>query len=94
MAPITNARLLFNSSIHTGKSLAYPFLYHFFSMRLPRHLGYPEPGKTTVYDTTEKIDLQTVALDGGILIKTLELSVDPYLRSQMREEDKSPAVSR
>lgn len=63
-------------------------------MRLPRHLGYPEPGKTTVYDTTEKIDLQTVALDGGILIKTLELSVDPYLRSQMREEDKSPAVSR
>ena len=70
------------------------FYTTFFSMRLPHHLGYPEPGKTTVYDTTEKIDLQTVALDGGILIKTLELSVDPYLRSQMREEDKSPAVSR
>ena len=70
------------------------FYTTFFSMRLPRHLGYPEPGKTTVYDTTEKIDLQTVALDGGVLIKTLELSVDPYLRSQMREEDKSPAVSR
>jgi hypothetical protein len=41
---------------------------------------YPEPGKTTVYDTTEMIDLETVVLNGGILIKTLELSIDPYMR--------------
>ena len=58
------------------------------------HSGYPEPGKTTVYDTTETIDLQTVLLNGGILIKTLELSVDPYMRGRMREpEAKSYTVS-
>jgi len=45
---------------------------------------YPEPGKTTVYDTTETIDLETVDLNGGILIKVLELSIDPYLRGRMR----------
>ena len=46
--------------------------------------GYPEPGKTTVYDTTEMIDLKTVALNGGFLVKTLELSIDPYFRGRMR----------
>ena len=58
------------------------------------HSGYPEPGKTTVYDTTEIIDLQTVVLNGGILIKTLELSIDPYIRGRMRApEVKSYSVS-
>jgi hypothetical protein len=47
--------------------------------------GYPEPGKTTVYDTKETIDVQTVELKGGFLVKTLELSVDPYMRGRMRE---------
>ncbi|PBK87212.1 NAD(P)-binding protein [Armillaria gallica] len=47
--------------------------------------GYPEPGKTTVYDTTQTIDLENVPLNGGILIKTLVLSVDPYLRGKMRD---------
>ena len=45
--------------------------------------GYPEPGKTTVYDTTETIDLQSVALNGGFLIKTLELSIDPFMSMLM-----------
>ena len=49
--------------------------------------GYPEPGKTTVYDTTETIDLETVVLNGGILIKTLELSIDPYIRDRMRARE-------
>ena len=58
------------------------------------HSGYPEPGKTTVYDTTETIDLNLVALNGGILIKTLELSIDPYIRDRMRvPEAKSYSVS-
>ena len=56
--------------------------------------GFPEPGKTTVYDTTETIDLETVVLNGGILIKTLELSIDPYIRGRMRApEAKSYTVS-
>ncbi len=47
--------------------------------------GFPEPGKTTVYDETQTIDLETVSLHGGILIKVLELSIDPYLRGRMRD---------
>ncbi|KAK0189999.1 hypothetical protein F5146DRAFT_647302 [Armillaria mellea] len=47
--------------------------------------GYPEPGKTTVYTTAQTIDLENVPLNGGILIKTLVLSVDPYLRGKMRD---------
>jgi NADPH-dependent curcumin reductase CurA len=40
------------------------------------------------------IDLQTVVLNGGILIKTLELSIDPYMRGRMRApEIKSYSVS-
>ncbi|KAF8192152.1 hypothetical protein BJ912DRAFT_849069 [Pholiota molesta] len=49
--------------------------------------GYPEPGKTTVYDTTRTIDLERVALDGGVLVKLLDLSVDPYLRGRMRSPE-------
>ena len=63
-------------------------------MRFFRHSGYPEPGKTTVYDTTEMIYLETVVLNGGILIETLELSIDPYIRGRMRApETKSYSVS-
>ncbi|KAF9026631.1 alcohol dehydrogenase [Hymenopellis radicata] len=55
--------------------------------------GYPEPGKTTVYDSTQTIDLNSVALNGGILVKTLVVSVDPYQRGKMREPNtKSYAI--
>ncbi|TBU57233.1 NAD(P)-binding protein [Dichomitus squalens] len=45
--------------------------------------GYPVPGKTTVYDESETIDLDIVTLNGGILVKILALAVDPYLRRKM-----------
>ncbi|KAJ7016543.1 chaperonin 10-like protein [Mycena alexandri] len=45
--------------------------------------GFPVPGETTVYDTTPTIDPDTVPLNGGFLIKTLVLSVDPYFRVAM-----------
>jgi len=51
--------------------------------------GFPEPGKTTIYDTTETIDPDTVPLDGGFLLKTLDLSIDPYMRGRMRPPSKS-----
>ncbi|KAF8825101.1 hypothetical protein HHX47_DHR7000322 [Lentinula edodes] len=55
--------------------------------------GYPVPGKTTVYDATNIIDLENEPLNGGILVKTLVLSVDPYLRGMMRApESKSYTV--
>ncbi|KAF9530259.1 alcohol dehydrogenase [Crepidotus variabilis] len=45
--------------------------------------GFPEPGKTIIYDDASIIDLDNVPLEGGVLIKTLELSVDPYFRNRM-----------
>ncbi|KAJ7300424.1 chaperonin 10-like protein [Mycena albidolilacea] len=65
MAPVTNARVLFNA--------------------IPK--DFPVPGETTVYDTTQKIDLAGVPLNGGFLIMTLVLSVDPYMRDQMRSPE-------
>ncbi|KAF9002396.1 alcohol dehydrogenase [Hymenopellis radicata] len=47
--------------------------------------GYPVPGRTVVYDASKTIDPETVPLKGGILIKTLVLSSDPYLRGKMRD---------
>ena len=54
--------------------------------------GYPEPGKTLILDKSETIDLDNVPLNGGVLVKVLVLSIDPYLRELMTE-DKSYAVS-
>ncbi|KAJ6475587.1 hypothetical protein C8R45DRAFT_1159745 [Mycena sanguinolenta] len=48
---------------------------------------FPVPGETTVYDTTQTIDLSNVPLNGGFLLKTLVLSVDPYMRGRMREAE-------
>ena len=57
-------------------------------------IGYPVPGKTTVYDESQTIDLDNVPLNGGVLVKTLVLSVDPYMRGRMRRpEIKSYSVS-
>ncbi|KAJ6555446.1 chaperonin 10-like protein [Mycena vulgaris] len=73
MAPITNARVLFNS--------------------VPK--DYPVPGETTVYDTTQKVDIDTQPLNGGFLVKTLVLSIDPYMRGWMicPEKESSPAFT-
>ncbi|KAK7691642.1 hypothetical protein QCA50_005041 [Cerrena zonata] len=49
--------------------------------------GYPDPNKTVVYDDSQTIDLDTVALDGGVLVKVLVLSIDPYMRGKMRHPD-------
>ncbi|KAJ6488877.1 hypothetical protein C8R45DRAFT_993083 [Mycena sanguinolenta] len=49
---------------------------------------FPVPGETTVYDATQTIDLDGVPLNGGFLIKTLVLSVDPYMRNRMHGPEK------
>ncbi|KIK68085.1 hypothetical protein GYMLUDRAFT_36914 [Collybiopsis luxurians FD-317 M1] len=49
--------------------------------------GYPIPGKTTILDKSQIIDVDTVALNGSILVKVLVLSIDPYLRGKMRPVD-------
>ena len=40
-----------------------------------------------VYDETETIDLENAPLDGGVLVKILVLSIDPYLRGKMRNAE-------
>ena len=46
--------------------------------------GLIEPGVTTKY-VEEEIDLDNAPLDGGVLLKTLALSSDPYMRYRMRD---------
>ncbi|CAA7264360.1 unnamed protein product [Cyclocybe aegerita] len=46
--------------------------------------GLPIPGQSTIYDTSELIDPDNVPLDGGFLLKTLELSIEPYMTTMMR----------
>lgn len=55
-------------------------------MLTPNLSGAPVPRKDLVHDTSETIDLDNVPLKGGILAKALVLSIDPYVRSRLREE--------
>ncbi|KAI0088197.1 hypothetical protein BDY19DRAFT_949522 [Irpex rosettiformis] len=50
-----------------------------------RPQDYPIPGKTTVYDESETIDLDNVPLNGGYLLKVLCVSLDPYMRGRMKD---------
>jgi len=42
---------------------------------------------------TSPLDLDTVRLNGGVLVKTLILSADPYLRGRMRDPKKRSYIS-
>lgn len=76
MAPTTNGRVIFNE-IPTGSS--NPLTHRSFNL-IPV-AGFPDPGKTVVYDSTPTLDPDAVALPpGGFLLKTLYLSIDPYMR--------------
>ncbi|KAG8714650.1 hypothetical protein FRC11_007657 [Ceratobasidium sp. 423] len=46
--------------------------------------GYPVLNETIIHGSTT-IDLDNVPLSGGILVKTIYLSIDPYMRGRMRE---------
>ncbi|KAJ3549404.1 hypothetical protein NM688_g5179 [Phlebia brevispora] len=50
---------------------------------IPEH--FPEPGKHIIYDDSQTIDLDNVPLNGGVLVKVLVFSNDPYLRERMRD---------
>lgn len=45
--------------------------------------GYPQPGVNTTFDDSQMIDPDTVSLNGGFLLKTLVLSIEPYNRGLM-----------
>ncbi|KAJ2928279.1 hypothetical protein H1R20_g8815, partial [Candolleomyces eurysporus] len=46
-----------------------------------------EPGKTLIVDKSETIDPEKATLNGGILLKIVILSVDPYMRTLMNAPD-------
>ena len=45
------------------------------------------PGETLVYDTSHTIDLDDTDLlkDGEVVVKSLAVSIDPYIRARMRD---------
>ncbi|KAL8286337.1 hypothetical protein RQP46_004825 [Phenoliferia psychrophenolica] len=47
-------------------------------------VGVPVPGKTLKLSTQE-LDVENCKLDGGVVAKTLALSLDPYMRGRMRD---------
>lgn len=42
--------------------------------------GFPIPGKTLKKVTDDSFNPETIKLDGGVLIKTKAISLDPYMR--------------
>ncbi|VDB99985.1 unnamed protein product [Peniophora sp. CBMAI 1063] len=54
--------------------------------------GHIEPDVHVKYDDSKIIDLDNVALDGGFLLKTLCLSIDPSMRARMSERMLDPKI--
>lgn len=46
--------------------------------------GSPVPGKTTVHDVSQTVDLENAPLDGGFLLRVLVVSIDPYMRGKSK----------
>lgn len=85
MTVITNAREIYNE-VPVGESHPYSYLSITHRMCVSDvsaasldYAGHPVPGQTTVYDESEKIDVENCPLDGGFLVKTLYLSIEPVI---------------
>ncbi len=74
-------------AFHSTQSQQVCFFGDIVSTYVDQYVGYPVPGETVVYDRSQEIDPEKVELHGGFLLKTLVLSIDPYLRGQMRDSD-------
>ncbi|KZT03634.1 alcohol dehydrogenase [Laetiporus sulphureus 93-53] len=70
MAPVRNGRVLFNE-IPTSRWQSPLFIMRASLTMIP--VG------------SQTIDLENAPLEGGFLVKTLVLSIDPYIRSRMRD---------
>lgn len=51
--------------------------------QMPR-TGYPDPEKVFKVDRSQTFNVDSEQLNGGIAVKVLVLSIDPYLRHRMR----------
>ena len=86
MAPVKNGRLIFKEYPGAG-TVHFHLNRAVLTMRIRVGAGFIEPGKTIVYDDSETIDLDSVPLEGGVLVKMLAFSIDPYLRRRMVAKD-------
>lgn len=75
-----NPRRHFQSSSHN----AMPVVTNGRVIYVEHPKAYYEPGVHTKY-VEEQLDTDTVPLNGGVLIKTLLISADPYMRYRMRD---------
>ncbi|KAH8834577.1 alcohol dehydrogenase [Flagelloscypha sp. PMI_526] len=48
-----------------------------------RPKGLPVPGETASYDTSATIDIDSVPLNGGFLVKNLFVSMDPWMQRKI-----------
>jgi hypothetical protein len=80
MVLVTNARLIFNST-PDGELDPNPPLPRL--SQYSRSVGHLKPGDL-VHDTSNKIDPDTVPLNGGILLTLVVLSPDPFMRTLMK----------
>ena len=81
MAPIKNARVLFVES--PGLGISIRDAQNRGKLIIFASTDSPQPGKHIVFDDSQTIDVETVPLNGGILLKTLVASIDPYIRGLM-----------
>lgn len=81
MAGVTNTRLLFNEIPQGMSPMNIPF-------RLCTHattdIGYPDPEKSFRVDKSQQFDIDAVQLNGGIAVKVLVLSIDPFTFGRMK----------
>ncbi|KAG8215762.1 hypothetical protein J3R82DRAFT_7661 [Butyriboletus roseoflavus] len=77
----TNKRILLKEFF---KGEQYSFHVKKFTPSAPPILGSIVPSQTTVLDDSQTIDVENVSLNGGILLKTLLLSLEPYVIAKMR----------
>lgn len=49
--------------------------------------GLPDAQTVFKYDTSATIDIDSMDLLGGLIVKVLALSLDPYMRNRMRPTD-------
>jgi NADPH-dependent curcumin reductase CurA len=86
MAPIINKRIILKE-FPTGKhdtDNRHGNVYLNVSILSHPPLALPVPGQTTTLDASQAIDLDNVPLNGGVLVKTLVLSLEPYVLARMK----------
>lgn len=80
MAPVMNTRILLNEIPQQGN---FTITMSIFQAELPL-IGHLDPEKTFKVDRSQQFDIDKAKLNGGIAVKILSLSIDPFHVARMR----------